>query len=117
VGRVIADQSVPLDGFSAGPNVRIGRDAADGKHLEIVSAPLGMPLLDRGLLDEVDLHVLPRLLGDGTRLYDVAEGSMRKVPNWVGADRMPRPTAGSAPPTRTAPKYRRSTSHVARPRP
>jgi hypothetical protein len=26
-----------------------------------------------------DLHVLPRLLRDGTRLYDVADGSMRKL--------------------------------------
>jgi dihydrofolate reductase len=26
-----------------------------------------------------DLHVLPRLLGDGTRLYDVADGSVRKL--------------------------------------
>ena len=32
-----------------------------------------------GLDDEVDLHVLPRLLGDGTRRYDVACGSMRKL--------------------------------------
>jgi hypothetical protein len=29
----------------------------------------------------VDLHVLPRLLGDGTRLYDIADGSMRKPQN------------------------------------
>jgi hypothetical protein len=28
-----------------------------------------------------DLHVLPRLLGDGTRRYDVAGGSMRKLQN------------------------------------
>jgi hypothetical protein len=34
-----------------------------------------------GLDDEVDLHVLPRLLGDGTRRYDVAGGSMRKLQN------------------------------------
>ena len=31
-----------------------------------------------GLDDEV-LHVLPRPLGDGTRLYGVADGSMRKL--------------------------------------
>jgi hypothetical protein len=34
-----------------------------------------------GLDDEVDLHVLPRLLGDGTRRYDVPGGSMRKLQN------------------------------------
>jgi hypothetical protein len=33
-----------------------------------------------GLDDEVDPHVLPRLLDDGTR-YDVAGGSMRKLQN------------------------------------
>jgi hypothetical protein len=41
----------------------------------------GTPLLERGLIDEVDLHVLPRLLGDGTRLNDIADGSMRKLQN------------------------------------
>jgi hypothetical protein len=30
VGRVIVDQSVSLDGFSAGPNVRIGNVMGDG---------------------------------------------------------------------------------------
>jgi hypothetical protein len=33
-----------------------------------------------------DLHVLPRLLGDGIRLYDVADGSMRKLQNLVVDD-------------------------------
>jgi hypothetical protein len=28
-----------------------------------------------------DLHVLPRLLGDGTRRYAVADGSVRKLQN------------------------------------
>lgn len=41
---------------------------------------------ERGLIDEVDLRVLPRLLGDGTRLCDVAGGSMRTVQNLVGED-------------------------------
>ena len=36
-------------------------------------------LLDRGGIDQVDLHVVPRLLGDGPRLYDVADGSMHKL--------------------------------------
>ena len=30
MGRVIADQSVSLDGFSAGPNIRIGNGMGDG---------------------------------------------------------------------------------------
>ena len=56
-------------------------DAADGKDLEIFSPSIGTPLFERGLLDAVDLHVLPRLLGDGTRLHDVEDGSMRKPQN------------------------------------
>ncbi|MGH3476671.1 MAG: hypothetical protein ACRDQD_07510 [Nocardioidaceae bacterium] len=31
-----------------------------------------------------DLHVLPCLLGDGTRLYEVADGSVRKLQNLGG---------------------------------
>ena len=61
--------------------VRIGLDVADGENLEIFSPSIGTPLLDRGLIDEVDLHVLPRFLGGGARLYDVADGSMRKLQN------------------------------------
>jgi hypothetical protein len=66
--------------------VRIGLDTADGKDLESFSPLLGTPLLKRGLIDEVDLHVLPRLLGAGTRRYDVADGSMRKHRIWGGDD-------------------------------
>jgi dihydrofolate reductase len=61
--------------------VRIGLDAADGKNLEIFSPSIGTTLLERGLIDEVDLHVLPRLLGAGARLYDVVGWSMRKLQN------------------------------------
>lgn len=50
--------------------VRIGLAAADGKNLEIFSAAIGRQLLERGLIDEIDLHVAPVLLGDGIRLFD-----------------------------------------------
>ena len=50
------------------------------------SSSIRTPLLKRGLIDVVHLHVLPRLLGDGTRLYDVAGGPMRKLQNLVGDD-------------------------------
>ena len=66
--------------------VRIGLDAADGKDLEIFSPSIGTPPFGRSLHDAVDLHALPRLLGDGTHLYDVAGGSMRKLQNLVGDD-------------------------------
>jgi len=55
--------------------VQIARRAADGKNVEVLSPSIGRQLLDRGLLDEIDLHVLPVLLGDGIRLYDNPGGT------------------------------------------
>jgi dihydrofolate reductase len=52
--------------------VRIGLEAAGGKNLEVFSPNIGRQLLDRGLIDEIDLHVAPILLGQGIRLYDNA---------------------------------------------
>lgn len=49
--------------------VRIGLEAAGGKNLEVFSASIGQQLLQRGLIDEIDLHVAPVLLGDGVRLF------------------------------------------------
>lgn len=50
--------------------VRIGLAAAGGKNLEVFSPTIGAQLLPLGLIDEIDLHVAPVLLGDGVRLYD-----------------------------------------------
>ena len=50
--------------------VRIGLDAAGGKNLEVFSPAIGRQLLERDLIDEIDLHIAPVLLGDGIRLYD-----------------------------------------------
>jgi dihydrofolate reductase len=50
--------------------VRIARDAAGGKNVEVHSASIGRQLLGLGLIDEIDLHIAPVLLGDGIRLYD-----------------------------------------------
>jgi dihydrofolate reductase len=55
--------------------VRIGLEAADGKNLEVFSPSIGRQLLDRGLIDEIDLHVAPVLLGDGIRLFDNPGGA------------------------------------------
>lgn len=51
--------------------VRIGLEAAGGKNLEVFSGNIGTQLLQLGLVDEIDLHIAPVLLGDGIRLYDV----------------------------------------------
>jgi dihydrofolate reductase len=55
--------------------VRIGLEAAGGKNLEVFSPSIGRQLLDRGLIDEIDLHILPVLLGDGIRLFDNPAGA------------------------------------------
>ena len=49
--------------------VKIGLKAADGKNLEVFSPSIGRQLLQLGLVDEIDLHIAPILLGDGIRLY------------------------------------------------
>src|SRR6478672_10112135 len=43
--------------------VRIGLEAAQGKNLEVLSPTIGRQLLRLGLVDEIDLHLAPVLLG------------------------------------------------------
>lgn len=67
--------AVPTDGVTflscdVAEAVRIGLDAAGGKNLEVFSPTIGRQLLERGLVDEIDLHLVPVLLGDGIRLFD-----------------------------------------------
>ena len=54
---------------------RIGLKAAGGKNLEILSATIGRQLLERGLIDEIDLHIAPVLLGEGIRLFNNPGGT------------------------------------------
>jgi dihydrofolate reductase len=54
--------------------VGIGLEAAGGKNLEVFSPTIGRQLLQLGLIDELDIHVAPVLLGDGIRLYDAPGG-------------------------------------------
>lgn len=81
--------------------VRLAKRAAGGKNVEVLSPTIGRQLLERGLLDEIDLHVLPVLLGDGIRLYDNPGGAPVQL-NLVNGDPMAevnfryRPVRGSA---------------------
>jgi dihydrofolate reductase len=50
--------------------MQIALDAAGGKNVEVFSPTIGRQLLERGLIDEIDLHIAPILLGAGIRLYD-----------------------------------------------
>jgi dihydrofolate reductase len=47
--------------------------AAGGGDVEVMSASLARQFLEAGLLDEIVLHVMPVLFGDGTRLFDVMD--------------------------------------------
>lgn len=59
--------------------VRIGLEAAGGKKLGIFSPNIGRQLLRLGLIDEIDIHIAPVLLGDGIRLYDAPGGELVRL--------------------------------------
>jgi dihydrofolate reductase len=50
-----------------GVAVATALDAAGGKDLQILGADVAGQCLQRGLVDEIEVYVLPLLLGDGTR--------------------------------------------------
>jgi dihydrofolate reductase len=52
-----------------GKAVATALDAAGGKNLEILGADVAGQCLQRGLVDEILVYVLPVLLGDGIRFY------------------------------------------------
>jgi len=51
------------------------RHAAGAQNVEIFSPGIGKQALELGLLDEIDLHIAPVLLGDGVRLYEAPGGA------------------------------------------
>jgi dihydrofolate reductase len=65
--------------------VQIALDAAAGKNVEVFSPTIGRQLLEKGLIDEIDLHIAPILLGDGIRLYDNPGGAPIRL-HRVGGD-------------------------------
>jgi dihydrofolate reductase len=67
--------------------VRIALKAADGKNVEVFSPTVGRQLLERGLIDEIDLHIAPVLLGDGIRLFDNPAGAPVRLERRDGGDR------------------------------
>jgi dihydrofolate reductase len=73
------EDATPTEGvtfLNCGPAeaVRIALAAAGGKNLEVFSPTIGRQLLELGLIDEIDLHIAPVLLGEGKRLYDSPGG-------------------------------------------
>ena len=66
--------------------VHIALDAAGGKNVEVFSPTIGRQLLELGLIDEIDLHIAPVLLGDGIRLYDRPHGEPIRLDRVGGED-------------------------------
>ena len=74
------DDATPANGVTflncdVAEAARIGLKAAGGKNLEILSATIARQLLERGLIDEIDLHIAPVLLGEGIRLFNNPGGT------------------------------------------
>src|SRR4051794_38087212 len=61
------DPNVRILSGDIGAAVATALDAAGGKNLEILGADVGGQCLQRELLDEILVYVLPVLLGDGIR--------------------------------------------------
>jgi dihydrofolate reductase len=65
--------------------IRLAREAAGDRVVNVLGATLARGLLERGLLDEVLVSIAPVLLGDGTRLFDHPGGThVRLEPIAVG---------------------------------
>jgi riboflavin biosynthesis pyrimidine reductase len=59
-GKVLWHFTMSLDGFVTGPNHR----------MDWMTGTSGRQLPERGLIDEIDLHIAPVLFGDGIRLFE-----------------------------------------------
>jgi dihydrofolate reductase len=74
----VSDPGITLLTGDLDDAVATAREAAGDKNLEIFGANVAAQCLDRGLVDEIVVHVAPVLLGDGVRLYGEA-GSRAQV--------------------------------------
>lgn len=52
-----------------GEAVATALGAAGGKNLQVLGADVARQCLQRGLVDEIEVYILPVLLGDGIRFY------------------------------------------------
>lgn len=65
-------------------SVRRAKEAAGDKDVMVLGADVGRQLLAAGLLDEIWLHVVPVLLGSGTRLFDGEQAELVAVREPLG---------------------------------
>jgi dihydrofolate reductase len=59
--------------------VTIAKEAADGGDVVVLGANIARQCLEKGLLDEIIVHVAPVLIGDGVRLFERAGGEPVKL--------------------------------------
>lgn len=57
--------------------VAAGQAIAGDKDVDVFTADIGGQLLRAGLVDEIRIHLVPILLGSGTRLLDDTGGHVR----------------------------------------
>jgi dihydrofolate reductase len=93
------EDATPADGVTflncgADEAVRIALEAAGGKNVEVFSPTIGRRLLELGLVDEIDLHIAPILLGQGIRFYDNPGGTPIRLDPTSAVDVRFRPAAG-----------------------
>ena len=77
------DQGVTFLTCDLAEAITTARAAAGGKNLEIFGADLASQCLQRGLVDEVLVYVLPVLLGDGVRFATPGLGRIDLEPSGV----------------------------------
>jgi dihydrofolate reductase len=63
------DVTVTFLSGDIGEAVSTALEAAGRGNLEVLGADVARQCLERGLVDELAVHILPVLLGDGTRLF------------------------------------------------
>jgi dihydrofolate reductase len=67
--------AVTFLGGDVGAAVATDLRAAKGKNVEIFGGDLASQCLRLGLVDEICVHIVPVLLGDGTRLFSAPGGA------------------------------------------
>ncbi len=65
------------DGIEAA--IERAKHAAGTRKVGLLGASIARQCLERGLLDEIVVHLAPILLGDGTRMFDVPGGHRIKL--------------------------------------
>lgn len=89
MGNVFIHATMSLDGLIARPNdeidwaftflaggleqaIKTAREAAGPKKVSLLGASIDQQCLKAGLVDEIVIHLVPIVLGEGVRLFDHA---------------------------------------------